>query len=73
MAESPRPRRGRCHARGKTLLDDGAIYDPRTDRWQPIGHTGAPPAARWNHTAVFTGQDGYEAAGARLLTARATG
>jgi len=36
------------------LLGDGAIYDPETRTWSPMSMTNAP-AARFGHTAVWTG------------------
>jgi N-acetylneuraminic acid mutarotase len=35
-------------------FDDGAVYDPATDTWAPLGRNGAP-SARFDHTAVWTG------------------
>lgn len=34
---------------------DGAAYDPAADRWRALSTRGAP-AARWAHTAVWTGK-----------------
>lgn len=38
-----------------TYLADGGVYDPKTEEWKWISSTGAP-AARSDHTAVWTGQ-----------------
>jgi len=38
------------------LLNSGGRYDPLTDTWTPASVLGAP-AARWNHTAVWTGKE----------------
>lgn len=38
------------------LLSSGAIYDPTTDRWQPISGVNAP-GARLGHTAVWSGRE----------------
>ena len=35
-------------------LDSGGRYDPSTDSWSPVAFSAAP-AARFNHTAVWTG------------------
>lgn len=37
-------------------LGDGARYNPQTDTWTPVSLTGAP-SARFNHTAVWTGNE----------------
>jgi len=37
-------------------LGDGALYDPAGDAWTPVTSTGAP-AARYRHTAVWTGSE----------------
>lgn len=37
-------------------LGDGALYDPQADSWTPVTATGAP-AARYGHTAVWTGSE----------------
>ena len=34
---------------------DGAAYNPASDRWRPLSGNSAP-AARWAHTAVWTGK-----------------
>jgi N-acetylneuraminic acid mutarotase len=46
---------------GPTIRDqdvrrDGARYDPRQDTWQPISNLDAP-AARFDHTALWTGTE----------------
>jgi N-acetylneuraminic acid mutarotase len=38
----------------ETVLATGAQYDLATDTWAPLSGTGAP-AARYGHTAVWTG------------------
>src|SRR5262245_5056163 len=37
-----------------TSFATGGLYDPQTDSWTPVGSPGAP-AARQEHTAVWTG------------------
>jgi Kelch motif len=37
-------------------LDDGARYDPSTDRWTPVSRVGAP-SPRGGHAAVWTGEE----------------
>jgi N-acetylneuraminic acid mutarotase len=37
-------------------LGDGAAYSEASDTWRPLSGTGAP-AARWAHTAVWTGTE----------------
>jgi hypothetical protein len=37
-------------------LGDGFKYDPAADTWTPISDSGAA-AARWDHTAVWTGEE----------------
>jgi N-acetylneuraminic acid mutarotase len=41
---------------GGTLANDGAAYDPATDKWSPLPDTGAP-SAREGHIAVWTGSE----------------
>ena len=45
---------GRATNANGTLLNNGGIYDPATDSWQPISTVNAP-AARVGHAAVWTG------------------
>jgi N-acetylneuraminic acid mutarotase len=45
---------GGQNAAGQALAD-GAIYDPETNTWTPVGSAGAPPSARVLATAVWTG------------------
>jgi hypothetical protein len=40
---------------GTNYLNDGAMYDVTTDTWTPIAGAGPVPAARADHTAVWTG------------------
>ncbi len=39
------------------LRNDGARYNPTTNAWTAIASTGAPPSARYSHTAVWTGSE----------------
>jgi N-acetylneuraminic acid mutarotase len=39
-----------------SALGDGFKYDPAADTWTPISDSGAS-AARWDHTAVWTGEE----------------
>lgn len=45
---------GRTPVQSAITLNTGAIYDPTTDNWTPISTVNAP-AARYLHTAVWTG------------------
>jgi hypothetical protein len=45
---------GCCDERGREF-DDGAAYDPATDRWRPL--PAAPISRRTAHTAVWTGRE----------------
>ena len=48
-------RLGRIRRRRATL-NDGGRYDPAADSWTAVSTTGAP-AARYDHTAVWTGSE----------------
>ena len=37
-------------------LNTGGRYDPAADSWQPLATNGAP-SKRWNHTALWTGNE----------------
>ena len=55
------------------LFGDGAILDPATGIWTPLPTTGAP-AARYHHSAVWTGSEmivfgGEGVAGAAITSA----
>lgn len=39
-----------------TYLNSGGRYNPSTNTWTPITTNGAP-AARWTHSAIWTGQE----------------
>lgn len=39
----------------ETRLNDGGIYDPDSNSWDPIPATAQSPAARVHHSAVWTG------------------
>ena len=41
---------------GASTLNDGARYNPATNSWTALSRTGAP-AARYYHTAVWTGSE----------------
>ena len=41
---------------GGNVFADGARFDPATDRWSPLAAAGAP-AARFAHSAVWTGSE----------------
>jgi N-acetylneuraminic acid mutarotase len=47
---------GSGDARRDVALGDGAAWSPDSDTWRPLGTAGAP-AARWAHTAVWTGRE----------------
>jgi hypothetical protein len=36
-------------------VNTGAVYEPALDSWAPTSTAGIVPAARWCHTAVWTG------------------
>ena len=54
---------------GVVTFDDGALYEPSTDSWEPIAGGTSVPYHRSNHTAVWTGAEvivfggGYSNAG----------
>jgi N-acetylneuraminic acid mutarotase len=45
-----------CGPGGSNGLNSGGRYNPQTDSWQAMTTTGAP-SARWQHTAVWTGNE----------------
>ncbi len=45
------------NAGGALLRGDGGRYNPTTNAWTVMGLTGAPPTARYSHTAVWTGTE----------------
>jgi N-acetylneuraminic acid mutarotase len=47
---------GGINGQSPFLSDDGGRYDPATDSWAPIS-SGNTPAARFRHTAVWTGTE----------------
>ncbi|HEX5044956.1 MAG TPA: MopE-related protein [Candidatus Polarisedimenticolaceae bacterium] len=54
-------------------VNSGRLYDPATDTWTPIPVTASTPAARADHTAVWTGREMIVWGGGRQQAPLATG
>ena len=54
------------------MLNDGGGYNPTSDTWLPLTPTGAP-AARYQHTAVWTGSQTGSQIGNQMLVCAGAG